>query len=142
MSRVINPNSAGKERNRLKKGVVIALRELTLQKDFNSTSRDIAAFIYYALDGIDQTIEVATTAWEKRNYWLKADRFRLEWEWVKNSRANIYTGLVDDDVVALAREFASISSKVSDLKVSPRHRMGTPWIGAWEKFKNDFLQSS
>ncbi len=141
MSRVINPNTAGKERNRLKRGIVIALRELTKQKSFDTTSRDITAFIYFALDGIDGTIEVATTAWEKRDYWVKADRFRLEWEWVKNSRDKVREGLINDDIVALATEFAVISTKFSDTKVSPKHRMGTPWVGAWEKFQQEILNN-
>ena len=31
--------------------------------------------------GIADTIEDTCEPWEKRNYYLKADRFRLEWEW-------------------------------------------------------------
>ena len=33
------------------------------------------------LEAIDESIEQSVAAWEKRGYWLKADRFRQEWRW-------------------------------------------------------------
>ena len=81
MSRVINPNAPGKERNRLKRATALALRELMVESEPNEKTRDLVAFITLALEGISETVDVTTTAWEKRDYWIKADRFRLEWEW-------------------------------------------------------------
>ena len=34
-----------------------------------------------ALEEIAVSIDVSVQAWEKRDYWVKADRFRMEWEW-------------------------------------------------------------
>ena len=49
MSRVINPDSAGKERTRLTKALVIAIRELAKQEEPGEAARDLAAFISLAL---------------------------------------------------------------------------------------------
>ena len=81
MSRVINPDSAGKERTRLTKAIVIAIRELAKQSEPDMEARDLAAFISLALQTIAEGIDVSVAAWEKRDYWIKADHFRMEWAW-------------------------------------------------------------
>ena len=50
MSRVINPNAPGKERNRLKRGIALALREMMKEPEPNNRVRDMAAFIVLALE--------------------------------------------------------------------------------------------
>ncbi|MDP3184343.1 MAG: hypothetical protein Q8M58_03625, partial [Anaerolineales bacterium] len=81
MGRLINPDSAGKERTRLTKAVALAVRELAQQTGPGAESRDLAAFIALALAVIAGTIDVSVTAREKRGYWVKADRFRMDWAW-------------------------------------------------------------
>ena len=48
MSRVINPDSAGKDRTRLTKAIVLAVRELAKQNEVTEEARDLAAFISLA----------------------------------------------------------------------------------------------
>ena len=81
MSRVINPNSPGKRRNQLRRTIAEILRHLMLKRELDEEARDMAAALVFSLRGIADTIEVSTVAWEKRNYYLKADRFRRKWEW-------------------------------------------------------------
>ena len=86
MGRIINPETAGKERKQLSRAIIFAIRELMEQTTRNSSSDDehtydLAAFIVLALEEIHQGIDVSVAAWEKRGYWVKADRFRLDWEW-------------------------------------------------------------
>ncbi len=66
MSRVINPDSAGKQRTRLSKSIVLALRQLARQSDTGGETRDLAAFIAVALEAISQGIDASVAAWEKR----------------------------------------------------------------------------
>ena len=66
MSRVINPESAGKERNRLSKAIVIAIREFMKQPEPNETSKDIAAFIILSLEQIDKTIDLTVAPLGKK----------------------------------------------------------------------------
>jgi len=86
MSRIINPESAGKQRTQLSKAIVLAVRELARQKDVSAETRDLASFIAMALQVIADGIEVSVTAWEKRDYWIKADKFRMEWMWAGQLR--------------------------------------------------------
>ena len=81
MSRVIKTSTPGKERTRLSKAIIITIRDFMRQEEPNQNTNDMVAFVILALDqiaiGIDQSVE----AWEKRGYWIKADKYRLEWRW-------------------------------------------------------------
>ena len=133
MSRVINPDSAGKERTRLTKAVVIAIRELARQTDTGSDARDLAAFIAIALQTIADGIDVSVLAWEKRDYWVKADRFRMEWAWAGQMGGKMKSALLADDWAGVAMLSTQIANKLSKVKVSDNHRMGKPWVGAYKQ---------
>ena len=135
MSRVINPDSAGKERTRLTKAIVIAIRELVKQTKPNAEARNLAAFIALALQSIAEGIDVSVAAWEKRNYWVKADRFRMEWSWAGQMGEKMKAAILNDDWASVAMVSAQIGQKLYKIKVSENHRMGRPWVGAWEQLK-------
>jgi hypothetical protein len=135
MSRVINPDSAGKERNRLTKAIVISIRELAKQNDPGNEARDLAAFIALALETIAEGIDVSVAAWEKRNYWVKADRFRMDWAWAGQMGEKMKTAVLEDDWAGVAMMSAQIAQKLHKVKVSEKHRMGKPWMGAWKKLE-------
>ena len=142
MSRVINPESAGKERTRLTKAIVIAIRELAKQTDPStgsgrgpSEARDLAAFIALALQGIADGIDVSVAAWEKRNYWVKADRFRMEWAWAGGMGEKMKQAVLQDDWGTVAMLSAQIAQKLNHVKVSDNHRMGRPWVGGYKQLQ-------
>ena len=124
MSRVINPNAAGKERTRLTKAIVITIRELAKQTEPGDTARDMATFIALALQTIADGIDVSVAAWEKRDYWVKADRFRMEWAWAGQIGEKMKAAVIEDDWTSVAMLSAQIAQKLSKVKVSERHRMG------------------
>jgi len=133
VSRVINFDSAGKDRTRLVKGIVISLRELAHQTEPDETTRDQLAFISLALTAIFNTIEPSVAAWEKRGYWVKADRFRMEWGWTAPLAEALRKALLEDDWGAIAKSLGQIGERFAHIKVSANHRMGKPWTGAWSK---------
>mgnify|MGYP005644171373 CR=1 FL=1 len=135
MSRVINPNVPGKERNRLKRATALALREMMKTPKPDETTREMAAFIALALEGIHETVETTVAAWEKRDYWVKADRFRLEWSWAGLLGKQMRQAVLAEDWGQIAMVAAQVAQAVSDVKVSDRHRMGTPWTGAWDQLR-------
>ncbi len=137
MGRVINPDSAGKERTRLSKSVVLALRELMRQTEPDARSRDLAAFISLALIQIAKTIDVSVEAWEKRGYWVKAERFRMEWDWAGRLGRAMKEALKKDDWGSIAGTSVQIAQKLMKVQVTERHRLGTPWVGAWQAFQKE-----
>lgn len=133
MSRIINPDSAGKERTRLAKAIVLALRELMRQSKPDETSRDLASFIALALLTISETIDASVTAWEKKGYWLKADRFRMEWDWSARLGDKMRLAVINEDWASVALVSAQVGSKFAQVKVAERHRLGQPWVGAYRQ---------
>jgi hypothetical protein len=132
LSRIINIESAGKERSHLSKLIVLAIRELALQNGTGVEKKDLAAFIAQALERIDGTIDISVTAWEKRGYWVKADRFRMEWAWTRILSKKMQHALQTDDWATVAVVAAQSAQKLQKITVSPNHRLGKPWIGAWK----------
>lgn len=135
MSRVINPNSSAKERTQLTRGIVLAIRELMRQTQPDQHTRDLAAFIALALEAIFATIDASVTAWEKRGYWLKADRFRMEWTWCETQARAMRKAVLAEDWPSVAMCAAQVAEKLKDIELPQRHRLGEPWVGAYEKLR-------
>lgn len=135
MGRVINPDGVGKERTRLTRAVVLALRELMRQTEPDKETRDLAAFIALALSAVSETIDTSVSAWEKRGYWIKADRFRMDWAWSEKYGRDMKQAVLEDDWGKVALTAAQVTEKLKDVKVPQRHRLGTPWVGAWDKLQ-------
>ena len=137
MSRLIKTDTVGKDRTRLSKGIVLAIRELAKQNDVTTESKDLAAFIALALQTIADGIDESVAAWEKRDYWVKADRFRMEWAWAGQSARKMKSALTDDDWAAIAMLMPQIASKFSKIVVSDNHRMGKPWVGSYKRMQEE-----
>jgi hypothetical protein len=133
MSRIINPDSVGKERTQLTKGIVLAIRELAKQTDPGPDSRDMAAFIALALAVISEGIDVSVAAWEKRGYWVKADKFRMEWLWAGQYAAKMRVAVLADDWATVALVMTQTAQKLAKIKVPAGHRLGRPWVGAYKQ---------
>ena len=133
MGRLINPESAGKERTQLSKAIVLAVRELAKQTEVSNEARDLAAFIVLALKNISEGIDVSVAAWEKRGYWVKADRFRMDWLWTGSIADKLEKAIHADDWGSVAMLSAQIAQKFSKIVVSENHRLGKPWLGAYAK---------
>ncbi len=136
MSRIINPDSTGKERARLTKVVALAIREMAKQTEPGPAAHDLAAFIALALQAIAATIDPTVAAWEKRDYWIKADRFRMEWEWTGQLAEKMRHAALRSDWATMAALSAQIAGRLEKVNVSENHRLGKPWVGAYKVISN------
>ena len=134
MSRIIKLESPAKERTHLNRAIVLALRELMKQADTSEQTQDLVAFIVMALQQIYQTVEESVTAWEKKGYWVKADRFRLDWIWAEDYSSKLGKELIAENWVGVAGMSARISEKMQKIEVPVRNKIGQPWQGAWKKY--------
>lgn len=82
MSRVVNPDSQGKKRNQNMRSCAELLRHLSQKSTIDDEARNMLAAIVFALREIDDGLEESAAAWEKRDYWMKAEQFRQKWAWV------------------------------------------------------------
>jgi len=135
MSRIINLESAGKERTRLTRAIVLAVRELARQNGPSAESRDLAAYIALSLRAIADTIDVSVAAWEKRGYWVKADRFRMDWLWAGQFAEKIRLALLNENWGTVAALVARSAQKMNKVSVGENNRLGKPWAGAWQELQ-------
>jgi len=135
LSRVINPERAGKERNRLARSVVGALRRLGEQVEVNDETRDLAAYIALALYAITDTIDSTVEAWEKRGYWVKADRYRMEWIWTENYGARMQQAVLAEDWGAVVQLAVAIGGKLEKFNGLKPKKGQEYWAGSLSKLR-------
>ena len=137
MTRIIATSTPGKERVQLSKAIVITIREFMRQKEPGKSTRDMIAFVILALNEIADGIDKSVAAWEKRGYWVKADKYRLEWQWSGMTAKKLDESFKSDDWEIIANILLEIMGKFENIKVSDRHRMGTPWKGALKIYQEE-----
>lgn len=135
MTRIIKTTTPGKERSHLSKAIVISIREFMRQTNVNEVTRDIVAFVILALEEISDGIDKSVSAWEKRGYWVKADKYRMTWLWTGDLSKKLAQAYQQDDWKTIADLLAEIMRKFMTIKVSDRHQMGKPWLGASQEYK-------
>ncbi len=133
MSRVISTTSAGKDRILIEKGIVKSIRELARQTSLDQTTKDLVAYIALSLLMIGDTIEVSVAAWEKRGYWVKADRYRMEWSWSARLGEELKQALLKGDWASIAGLVAKVAQKMNKINLAQKNRVGTPWVGSFDK---------
>jgi hypothetical protein len=132
MSRLINTEPPSKRRNKAAREIVLCIRTAASCQDPDQLL-DLMAQIAFSLEIIEGSIEQSVTAWEKRNYWVKADRYRLQWEWVQPALEAVVPYLESGGGSANipVETLVEIAEELGGITISPNHRMGKPWTGAY-----------
>lgn len=133
VSRIIDIETTGKNRTKLCKSILISIRELMKQSKPDKKSKDLTAFIILALQEIHAGIDPSVAAWEKRGYWVKADRFRMEWIWAERQAVSLEKALQGDDWGTIAQASIIIAEKLSNVKAPLRSPSSEFWSGAYNK---------
>ncbi|HKZ70208.1 MAG TPA: hypothetical protein VI547_03480 [Anaerolineales bacterium] len=135
MSRLIKTDTAGKQRTQFTKAVMITIRELAAKKQVDDEARDMAAFLSLALTAIHNTIDESVKAWEKRDYWMKADQFRRDWAWAGVMAGKTREAALLNDWGELALLMPEIAKKLGAVKLPKSNTLGKPWAGALVELK-------
>jgi hypothetical protein len=136
MSRFITTESGVALRNKLLKSIAITIRELGQQDSVDLNTKDMIAFIILSLKKISGSVEDAIRAWEKRDYWLKADRFRLDWEWTQKTSNELQKALLAEDWANTALLISVISVKCKNIKLNSKSNSMKIWTGAYNQLMN------
>ncbi len=134
MGRLITTEGPGKMRDQHRRTIAEMLRRLSQKPQFDQEARDQAALIVFSLHGIVDTVEQTTEAWEKRDYYLKADRFREEWRWVEPAIEELSAIIYKGQWERLPLALAALMPHFADVKVKQLTRTSLLWRGAYDKF--------
>ncbi|HRE47269.1 MAG TPA: hypothetical protein PLD47_06040 [Aggregatilineales bacterium] len=133
MSRVINPDSVGKERNQLMRTAAELLRRLSQKTEIDDEAKDMVAALVYCFRGIEDGIEASMVAWEKRNYWNKVEQFRNEWIWVGSASARLTELIRNGAWDALPAQMVTLLPRFASISISKFTRDASSWQGAFAK---------
>lgn len=137
MGRVINTNNPGKRRNQLMRTIAEILRRLAQKPGLDDETKDMVAMIVYCLREIDETITESIQAWEKRNYWKKADDFQQKWWWASQMASATEKLIREEQWPELPTLMMKLFPYFSDIEVNKMMRDEKAWTGAHERLMNE-----
>jgi len=133
VSRLINGTNPGTERNQLRRTIAEALRRLLTKSKVDDEAKDLVALIVYSLRGIAAGIDQSASAWEKRDYFVKADKFRMEWAWAEKYANKLEVMLRGEMWGDLPIALAELAPKFSDITITKYVRTEALWQGRFRQ---------
>jgi len=137
MSRVISTEGPGKVRHQHRRTVAEAVRRLSQKTQLDDDAKDLAAIIVFSLLAIADTVDRTIDAWEKRDYYMKAERFREQWRWLEPATDELSTVIYEGRWHRLPTVLANLASRFADIKVKKLTRSPRVWHGAYARFMQD-----
>ena len=141
MGRIVHTQSPARIRNYHRRTIAELLRHLSQKPQVDEEAKDMAALLVYSLREIGQVNERSAQAWERRDYWLKADRFRREWAWVGQMAEDLEDVLRHQAWDLLPRLLMDLLPRFADIKVTRLTRSPDLWRGAYDRLVNDSAES-
>ena len=137
MSRVINTDSVGKQRNQQMRLAAELLRHLSQKASIDDEARDMAAALATCFKQVEEGVEEAMVAWEKRNYWNKVEQFRIQWTWVGLAAARLEQLIRTEAWDQMPPYLMSLLPHFSDITISKFTRGADAWQGAYTRLMKD-----
>lgn len=127
---VINTDSTAKHRNQAMRTGAEILRHLTQKPEIDNEVKDMVAALTYALREIDEGIDTSAAAWEKRDYWMKADELRVRWEWTARMADQLTAMIYEERWGDLPAMMVKLFPYFNDIKITKMTRKEDAWQGA------------
>ncbi len=137
MSRVINTDSAGKKRNQHMRTGAELLRHLSQKSSLDDEARDMVALLVFCLREIDEGIDASAQAWEKRDYWMKAEEFRQRWHWTGDLSDELQTLVFEEQWQRLPEIMVRLFPYFSDIKINKFMRKSSLWQGSYAQLMRE-----
>jgi hypothetical protein len=137
MSPVINTDSTGKERNQLMRTAAEILRRLSQKTEIDSDVKNMLALLVYCFREIEAGIDQSATAWEKRDYWVKAEELRQRWSWPGDTADQIQAMIFNEDWNRMPPIMVKLLPRFADIKITKLTRSESMWEGVYDKLMRE-----
>ena len=118
LGRIIHTTNPTRQRNSVLKRMTTAIREYSSTPPKDDSAADLAAAIDAALKEIQDSVDQTAGAWEKRDYWLKADAFRRQWSWTEKYASSLKIFRQSGNRAELNNLIRDLREKLESLKTS------------------------
>jgi hypothetical protein len=100
------------------------LREYSRTNGSQKDIQELSELLIAGLQEIQKSVNRTAAAWEKRDYWLKADAFRRQWCWVEDMLAVMTKALQAGDRPSLQVQILELKRRMetSSSSRSPKRR--------------------
>ncbi len=133
MSRVINTDGPGKRRNQLMRTSAEMLRRLSQKSAIDDESKDMFALLIFSLREIEEGIDESALAWEKRDYWMKAEEFRQRWQWAGLMAGELEVLVMQNEWGRVPQFMVKLFPYFADVKITKFTRKEEAWQGCYNK---------
>lgn len=132
MSRVFRTEQPAERRRKLMQQMGVTLRHAAEHSVAEDERKDMLAFLALCLSEISTSVNETCRAWERRDYWVKADRFRLDWGWAQAAHGVLEEQLRSGDIDGGVMTAGRLGSHLGDVNLPRRTSVGAPWSNAWD----------
>jgi hypothetical protein len=133
VGRIVRTESGATRRQRILSAMAQALRAVAQRSDVSDgETREVLAFLALSLSELSESVEETAAAWERREYWLKADRFRLEWAPIQAVYGRLDLALRAGDLSQARSSGTDLARLLAEKRLRPLKSSSTPWRGAWD----------
>jgi len=133
MGRIVHTDKPGTQRQRLRRTIAEALHHLMRKEHPDEEARDLVALIVFSLRELSAGVHRSAEAWEKRGYFMKADRFRRDWEWADPTADQLEALLRAGDWSRLSANLAALAARFSDIRITRLTRTAALWEGCYQR---------
>ncbi len=133
MSRLVKLDGPGKHRSQIMRTAAEVIRRLSEKRELDEEAQDMAALLVFCFREIEQGIDESVTAWEKRDYWVKAERFRSKWAWAGPAASDLERVVVAGSWEHLPIMLVKILPHFEDIKIAKYTRKANLWSGAYKR---------
>ncbi|MCP4418185.1 MAG: hypothetical protein GY805_16305 [Chloroflexi bacterium] len=137
MSRIVHTNSPTKIRNRNLRSIAEMLRKLMQKPEIDAEAKDMASMITLLLWEIADGVEQSAQAWEKRDYWMKAERFMRDWKWTAKIAADLEDVIRNEAWDLVPELMLDLYPHFADIQLKMMTRKPSLWRGALKKLLAD-----
>jgi len=137
MSRVVKLDGPGKVRNQLMRTSAEVIRHLSQKTELDEEACDMTALLVYCLRQIDAGIDDSALAWEKRDYWVKAEQFRARWAWAGKAADELNMVVMHGTWEQLPILLARLLPYFTEIKIVKLTRNPSLWRGAYQRLLHE-----
>jgi hypothetical protein len=117
LGRIIHTTNPTRQRNTALKKMASAIRKFSASDQNDRQTTELAAELVISLQEIRDSVDHTAEAWEKRDYWLKADAFRRQWSWIDPYLSDLKNTLPPGNSADLRRRIADLGVKLNSEKI-------------------------
>jgi hypothetical protein len=139
MSRVVKLDGPGKQRSQLMRTAAEVIRRLSEKTELDEEAQDMAALLVFCFREIDHGIDDSVIAWEKRDYWVKAERFRERWAWAGPAARDLEKVVRGGSWEMLPMTLVKCLPHFEDVKIAKYTRSPSLWRGMYQRLVTDQL---